>query len=142
MTKGCDVKINPYLIFNGNCREAFETYAGIFGGQIDAFMPFAGTPAEAYVSPEWKDKVMHVTMTFGGNVLMGSDAGSGDFEKPQGMSVAIVLDDPDEAERVFNALAEGGEVKMPFQETFWAHRFGMATDRFGTPWLINCDKPA
>lgn len=91
---------------------------------------------------DWKDKTLHASLSFDGNILMGSDAGSGNFEKPQGMMVSIVLADPVDAERIFTALSEGGEIKMPFQETFWAHRFGMAVDRFGIPWSVNCDKPA
>jgi PhnB protein len=133
------MKTNPYLVFNGNCREAFAFYEQLFAGTIEACSTFAGTPAEAHVPPDWKDKILHVALRFGDNVLMGSDAGGEYFEPMQGMSVTIVLDDPQEAERIFTALAEGGTVKMPFAETFWARGFGMATDRFGTPWIVNCE---
>ena len=92
--------------------------------------------------PEKLDKIMHASLTVGDTVLMGSDALPNYFEKPQGFSVSLVLNDPDEAERVFNALAENGIVQMPIQETFWAARFGMLVDRFGTPWMINCDLAA
>jgi len=74
-------------------------------------------------------------------VLMGSDAPSDHFQKPQGFDVAIQADDPKEAERIFAALADNGTVRMPIQETFWATRFGMLTDKFGIPWMINCDRP-
>lgn len=132
---------HPYLIFNGNCREAFAFYETLFHGQIEMISTFAGTPAEAHVPPEWKDKVLHAALRYGDNVLYGSDAGGPNYETPQGFGIAIVLADPSEAERLFHALAEGGTIKMPFGETFWAHRFGMVTDRFGTPWMVNCDKP-
>ena len=132
----------PYLIFNGDCREAFDFYADVFRGEVTAISTFAGTPAESYVPPDWKDKVLHVELRYGDNVLYGSDAAGSNYQKPQGFGVAIVLADPPEAERIFNALAQGGNVGMPFAETFWAHRFGMVTDRFGQPWMVNCDKPA
>ena len=87
-----------------------------------------------------RDKIMHVHMTVGDQVLMGSDAPPGHFEKPQGFSVSLGIDDPAEAERVFNALAEGAQVTMPLQKTFWADRFGMLVDRYGTPWMVNCQQ--
>lgn len=132
---------HPYLIFNGNCREAFDFYAALFHGRIEATMTFAGTPAEAHVPPHWKDKVLHVELRYGDNILYGSDAGGDNYVKPQGFGVAIVLDDIAEAEQLFNGLAEGGTVKMPFAETFWARRFGMVDDRFGIPWMVNCGQP-
>ena len=93
--------------------------------------------------PEWRDKILHASLTVG-------DASPDGFrrparhtiEQPKGFSVSLQLKDPAEAERIFNALAEGGTVKMPFQETFWAARFGMLVDRFGIPWMINCEKAA
>jgi PhnB protein len=78
----------------------------------------------------------------GDTVLMGSDAPTNCFQKPQGFSVSLVFTDTDEAERIFSALSENGTVQMPIQETFWAARFGMLVDRFGTPWMINCDHTA
>ena len=69
---------------------------------------------------------------------MGSDGMPGKMEKPQGFDVSIQVQEPAEAERIFNALADGGDIVMAIDETFWAHRFGMLTDRFGTPWMVNC----
>jgi PhnB protein len=136
------MKMNPYLTFDGQCEEAFKFYADVLDGKIDAIMPFKGTPAEEHMPPESRDKVMHASLTFEGGVLMGTDAPPA-YRKPmQGMSVSLQLTDPQEAERLFTALAEGGTVTMPMEETFWALRFGAVTDRFGTPWMINCDKPA
>ncbi len=136
------MQLNPYLLFDGRCEEAFKFYAECLGGKIEAMMPHAGTPAEKQCPAEWRDKILHASMKVDGQVLMGSDAPPQYYEKPQGFSVSIQLTDPVAAERIFKALVEQGTVKMPFQETFWAHRFGMLVDRFGIPWIINCDKAA
>src|SRR5262245_37931141 len=136
------MQINPYLYFNGDCEAAFKFYAQCLGGKIEAMMPHAGTPAEGHVPAEWRSKILHARLTAGDAVLMASDAPPGHFAKPQGFSVSIQIKDPVEAERIFQALAEGGSVQMPFAETFWAVRFGMLMDRFGIPWMINCPKPA
>jgi PhnB protein len=132
------MKLNPYLIFNGECEAAFKFYEHCLGGKIDAMMPHAGTPAEEHVPAAWRDKILHASMTIDGEVLMASDAPPDQYQKPQGFSVTLHIKDPAEAERVFDALAEGGTIQMPLEQTFWATRFGMLTDRFGTPWMINC----
>jgi PhnB protein len=134
--------VNPYLTFDGDCEEAFKVYEKVLGGKIVAMMPHEGTPAETHVPAEWRKKILHARLVFGDNVLMASDAPPGRFEKMQGFSVSLVLKDPDEAERIFNAFANGGTVRMPLGETFWAIKFGMLTDRFGTPWMVNCEKAA
>ena len=134
------MQLNPYLLFNGQCEAAFRFYERCLGGKIVAMMPHAGTPAEGQVPPEWRDKIIHARLVVGDQVLMGSDAPPDHFEKPQGFSVTLGIDNPVEAERVFNALAENGTVRMPIQQTFWAERFGMLVDRFGIPWMINCEK--
>jgi len=134
------MQINPYLVFNGNCEEAFKFYEKCLGGKIDALIPHAGSPAENFVPAEWRDKILHVHLTVGSQVLMGSDAPPDRFKIPQGFSVSLQIQDPAEGERVFNVLSEGGKVGMPFQQTFWAYRFGMLVDRFDIPWMVNCDK--
>ena len=134
--------VNPYLTFDGDCEEAFKVYEKVLGGKIVAMMPHEGTPAETHVPAEWRKKILHARLVFGDNVLMASDAPPGRFERMQGFSVSLVLKDPDEAERIFNAFANGGTVRMPLGETFWAIKFGMLTDRFGTPWMVNCEKAA
>jgi PhnB protein len=136
------MQVNTYLTFDGNCEAAFKFYEKVLGGNIVAMFPHKGTPAEGHVPPEWQDKIMHARMTVGDTVLMASDAPP-NFQQPmQGFSVSIQIETPAEAERVFHALAEGGAVRMPIQETFWAQRFGMLVDKFGTPWMINCEKAA
>ena len=135
------MQLNPYLVFDGRCEAAFNFYQKVLGGKIEAMLPHEGTPAEAHVPPEWRKKIMHARLVVGDKVLMGSDAPPDRFQKPQGFSVSLHFKDTAEAERVFNALADNGVVQMPIQETFWAARFGMLIDRFGIPWMVNCDRP-
>ena len=135
------MNLNPYLTFNGNCETAFKFYEKSLGGKIEAMFPHEGTPAEAHVPAEWRKKIMHARLIVDGEVLMGSDAPPDRSDGAmKGFSVTLSIEQPAEADRVFAALAEKGTVRMPIQETFWAQRFGMLTDRFGTPWMINCEK--
>ena len=136
------MQLIPNLVFNGQCKEAFTFYEKVLGGKIVAMITPENAPAAEFKSPEWKNKVLHASLAVGDEVLMGGDAPSEWYEEPKGTSVTIQIDDPAEAERIFNALAENGTVRMPLQETFWAIRFGMLVDRFGTPWMINCGKAA
>ena len=137
------MQFNTYLYFDGNCEEAFKFYEKLFGGKIDAMFPHEGSPAANHVPPEWQKKILHARMAIGDAILMGSDAPPGRFHKQQGFSININLKDAAQAERIFNTLAEGAvSVTMPFAETFWAHRFGMLTDRFGIPWMVNVEKAA
>ena len=133
--------LNTYLFFDGQCEEAFRFYERTLGGKIVAMATFKDTPMAAQTPAEWQGKIAHARLQLGNNLLMGSDGMGDHYEKPQGMTVTVNIDDPATAERVFNALAEGGTTRMPIQETFWAKRFGMTTDRFGTPWMVNCEKP-
>ena len=133
------MQLNPYLLFNGNCAEAFKFYEQTLGGKIEGLFTYSGSPAAEHAPPEWGDKVMHATIAIGDQKLMGSDPPPGHYEQPKGMSVSISLNDPEKGERIFNALAEGGTTTMPFQKTFWASGFGMCTDRFGIPWMVNCE---
>ena len=135
------MQLNPYLSFNGQCEAAFKFYAEVLGGQILATMTYGETPMADQTPPEWRGKIAHTRMTVGGTLLMGSDSPPDRFEPMKGITITLGIDEPAEAERVFHALAAGGTVTMPIQETFWARRFGMLTDRFGTPWMINCEKP-
>ena len=134
------MQLNPYLFFTGQCEAAFKFYAELLGGKIIAMMTHAGTPAENQVPPEWREKIIHARMVIGEQLLMGSDAPPGHFHQPQGFSVSLMVDEPEDAERIFHTLAENGTVKMPLQKTFWAIRFGMLVDRFGIPWMVNCEE--
>jgi PhnB protein len=132
----------PYLTFDGSCREAMEFYARTLRADIESMFTFAGTPAEEHVKPELRGQIMHASLAMKGQtILMASDAGGMPHAKAGGMSVSIVMDDTPEAERIFAALSEGGTVTMPLDKTFWAERFGMCVDRYGTPWMINSGMP-
>ncbi|AMJ62521.1 VOC family protein [Bosea sp. PAMC 26642] len=137
------MKLSTYLMFDGNCREAFTRYNEVLGGKITAMMDHRGTPAEAHVPPQWHDKIMHACLEIDGQMLMASDAPPERSDGPmRSVSVNVTVATPEEAERVFAALAEGGTVTMPIAETFWSPRFGMAKDRFGTNWMVNAEQPA
>jgi PhnB protein len=132
------MQISPYLNFDGQCAEAFRFYEQVLGGKIEMMMTFGESPMAGEVPPAAHDRVMHVSMTAGGQNLMGSDSPPEMYQRPQGLYVSLHYDTAEEGARVFNALAEGGTVVMPFEKTFWAEGFGMLTDRFGTPWMVNC----
>ena len=136
------MQLNPYLTFNGQCEAAFKFYEKCLGGKIEAMLTHEGTPAEQGVPTEWRKKILHARLTVGDQELMASDAPPERYEKPQGFSVSLNVNTPAEAERIFHALAENGKVQMPLAQTFWAIRFGMCVDRFGIPWMVNCEKAA
>jgi PhnB protein len=132
----------PYLTYDGQCEEAFRFYEKCLGGKIEAMLSYAGSPAEGHMPAELRDKILHARLISGEAVLMGTDGPSDRYAKPNGIWVALQIKDPVEAERVFQALSEGGTVQMPLQETFWALRYGMMVDKFGIPWMVNCESPA
>jgi PhnB protein len=136
------MQVNTYLNFNGNCEAAFKFYEQCLGGKIVNLLTHGNAPSAEHVPADWHDKVMHVCLDLGDRLLMGSDSPPGYFEAPQGFYVQLSIDEPDKAEHIFHTLAANGKVKMPFEPTFWAFRFGMVVDRFGTPWMINCEKAA
>ena len=132
---------NAYLLFDGNCAEAFKFYESVLDAKIEGMFPYAGSPAAEQAPPDFGDKIMHATMSVGNTKLMASDAPPGQYKKPEGISVALGLHDTKRGEQIFNALSENGHVIMPFQQTFWAAGFGMCVDRFGIPWMVNCEAP-
>jgi PhnB protein len=136
------MQLNPNLMFNGQCEAAFRFYEKVLGGKIEAMMRFEGSPMAAQTPPDRRNKIMHARMTVGDKTLMGTDAPPDRYEPMKGFSVTISVDDPDQAERIFRVLSENGTVQMPIQKTFWAARFGMLVDQFGTPWMVNCEQSA
>ena len=134
------MKLSSYLHFSGQCEEAFNLYAKVFNAKPNGMFRFANSPMAGQFGPDWDNKIMHVDLPIDGQVLMGSDAPGPHFEKPQGFAVCIEPANEAEAERVYKALSEGGNVKMPLQETFWAKRYAHFIDRYGTPWMINISK--
>jgi PhnB protein len=137
-----EMKISPYLNFPGNCEEAFKFYEKTFGGKIEFRMTHGESPMAAQVEADWRDKIMHISLRIGDDVILGSDAPPQYQQKTQGFYISISLKDAAEAKRVFNALAENGQVNLAFSETFWSPGFGMLIDRFGIPWMVNTDQAA
>ncbi|WP_150806649.1 VOC family protein [Pseudomonas fluorescens] len=135
------MKINPYLIFNGDCKDAFTFYAKCLQGTLEVMMTFGESPAREHFPADLHHLIIHTRLLVGDQALMGSDTTP---DRPtQGMSgcsVSLNVDSIAEAERVFGALADGGSIEMPLEATFWAARFGMLVDRFGVSWMVNCEK--
>ena len=135
------MKIVTSLSFKGECREAFEFYRSVLGGEIQAFA-FGEGPPDMPVKPEYRDWLMHAWLELPGNqAIMGADMPpefAPNIDKPKnGFDVTFHSSDPVEARRVFDALSEGGKVGMAFSETFWSPGYGSFTDRFGIPWMVN-----
>lgn len=131
--------LEPYLSFHGNCREAFEFYAAVLGGKIEAMLTAAEAPGGADLAPECRYGIMHARLNLNGRALLASDMPSGQTSPMQGIHLSLAVATVQEAERIYAALSEGGKIAMPLGETFWSPRFAMFTDRFGTPWMINCE---
>jgi len=134
------MQASPHLHFKGNCREAFNFYAATLRGRIAFAMTYGESPAASQTPPEVRDQIIHARLEFGNQAIMGCDPPRERFQPAQGFNVLLTVQDPAEAERVFVALAREGSISMPFAQTFWAYRFGMCTDRFGIPWMVNCEQ--
>lgn len=149
------MKIMPYLFFDGTCEEAFRFYEKALGGKINELHRFNEMPPQegggddngcGPMTPEQQaaigQKIMHVNLIVDDQMIMGSDNPQ-DYKGVEGVSISIGIEDVEKGRKVFDALSEGGDVKMPYQETFWAAGFGMCTDKFGVPWMVNAgDKPS
>ena len=128
-----------YLAFNGNCADAMRFYERALNGKLEVLMSGADSPMAADIPKEFADRILHARLALpGGGMLYAGDApGNIPYEGIKGVSIAVDYASVAEAEKVFAALAAGGQTSMPMQPTFWARRFGMCTDRFGTPWIVN-----
>ena len=133
------MQMTPYLSFKGDCEAAFRFYEQSLGGHLGPVFRYGGSPMAGQVPADWSDKIMHGSLTIGGQTLMGGDVAPDRYEEPKGFSLSLQIESTAEAERVFGELANGGEIRMPLERTFWAARFGMVVDRFGIPWMINCE---
>lgn len=131
------VSLNPYLNFDGQCRDAFEFYARCLDAEIIFMLTMGESPMADQVPPETHSRICHACLQGPGIMLMGSDCPSEFYEKPQGTVINVQVDSAAHAETLFATLAEGGEIRMPMESTFWAERFGMLIDRFATPWMVN-----
>jgi PhnB protein len=127
--------VTPYLSFSGNCEEALNFYASVLGGKIEGLNRFAGSPMESDVPADFKNKIMHGSLTSPLGTLMGADS-SQPLDKGNRVSLSITPQAAD-ADRIFGRLADGGAVMMPLQEVFWGGRFGVVTDRYGFSWMLS-----
>ena len=135
------MQMNPYLSFKGECEAAFKFYERCLGAQPGAIFRYAGTPMAKHVPADWSEKIMHGSVTIGEQVLMAGDVAPDQYEEPKGFSLSLQITSTADAERIFHEPAKDGRVVVPLAKTFWAARFGMVVDRFGIPWLINCECP-
>jgi PhnB protein len=133
------MEMNTYVNFPGSCAEAFRFYQQHLGGTIGMMMTHGQAPEQSQVKPEWKDAVLHARMSVGGTDLLGADIPNA--QPMRSAYLSLHVDSDAEAERIYAALTDGGEVFMPLQETFFASRFGQLRDRFGINWMILRERP-
>jgi PhnB protein len=137
LTGGETVTIQPYLFFEGRCDEAIEFYKRVLGAEVTMLMRFKDCPDQSMVKPETANKVMHSNLRIGDSNMLASDGMcSGQQSNFQGFSLSVTVKDEAEAEKKFNALSDGGQVRMPLSKTFFAKSFGMVADRFGVGWMV------
>lgn len=132
--------IEPYLFFNGRCEEAIEFYRTALGAEVEFTMRFKDSPEPpqpGMVPPGFENKIMHASLRVGQTVLMASDGCSAEKASFEGFSLALSVSSEAEAGRVFAALSDGGQVRMPLTKTFWSPCFGMLADRFGIAWMVS-----
>jgi PhnB protein len=138
------MKVESYLFFEGRCEEALQFYAKALGARIGMVMRYKEAPeqpSEGMVAPGSDEKIMHADFTVGDTRIMASDGGCSGNAQFGGFSLAIACRTPDEADRCFNALADGGQVQMPLGQTFFSPRFGMVQDKFGVGWMVVVEQP-
>jgi PhnB protein len=134
------MKLTPHLTFGGQCEAAFQFYERCLGGKIQFMLSYGNSPMAEQVPAEWREKIVHATLTIGANTLVGADVIPEQYEQPKGFFLLLHIDDPMETERMFQALSENGTVQMPLQKTFWSVCFGVVVDQFGVPWELHCDQ--
>jgi PhnB protein len=136
------MSVTPYLFFDGRCEEAIEFYKKTLGAEVKMMMRFKDAPDKTMCTPGTENKVMHACLSIGGTDVMASDGRVQNKPKFEGFALSISPKDEADAERLFKALADGGQVQMPLAETFFAKSFGMVADRFGVGWMIIVEKKA
>ena len=139
-----EMALKPHLsiMFDGQCEAAFSFYERCLNGTISFMLTWGQSPAVAEAPPDWDGKVYHATLRVDDFVMMGGDVPWDKYAKPNGFSIVLGIDNPADAERIFDELAQNGRIAMPLQETFWASRYGALVDRFGIAWEVNCERPA
>jgi PhnB protein len=135
------MKLNTYLNYGGNCAEAFRFYEQNLGAKITMIMTHGQMPDPNGVKPDWADKVLHARIELGGTAFFGADIPSPPFEPMRSAYLSLAVDSIAEAERIYALLSDGGQIFMPMAETFFAHRFAMFRDKFGTSWMLLNEKP-
>jgi PhnB protein len=133
------MQLHTYLNYGGNCEQAFRFYEQHLGGKITMLMKHGENPEPSQVPPEWKDSVLHARMQLGGTELLGADIPN--FQPIRSAYLSLTVNSDKEAERIHDLLADGGQIFMPMRETFFASRFSMLRDRFGTSWMILNPRP-
>jgi len=131
------MQLSVHLNFDGQCAAAFRQYHRLFGGRLSTLMTYGESPMADRVPVEWRDRIVHATLSLDGMELMGADVAPESYTSPQGFAVVLNIDDVERARELFGSLAEGGTLRLPFQKTFWSQGYGMLVDRFGVPWEIN-----
>ncbi|MFD0862427.1 VOC family protein [Sungkyunkwania multivorans] len=135
------MKLHPYVMFNGQCEQAIEFYKDIFDAQVPVLMRYGEAPPEVLTTPEdHKQKIMHATIAFGGVSFQLCDNMQPNYKRGNSNHLYITMDSEHEAAMVFESLAEGGTIGMPFDETFWGSKFGMCTDKFDVQWMVSAEK--
>ena len=134
------MKLNPYLNYGGNCKQAFRFYEEHLGGEITMMMTHGQQPNPNDASPD-KDAILHARMNIGDTELMGADVPPERFQPMRSAYLSLVVGSIEEAERIYAVLSDGGEIFMRMEETFFAFRFGMLRDKFGTSWMILHERP-
>ena len=135
------MKLNTYLNYGGNCEQAFRFYEQHLGGKITQLSRHGDNPAAGNVPEDWKNAVLHARIAIGGTELFGADIPPDRFQPMRSAYLSLTVDSSVEADRIYALLTDGGQIFMPMQETFFAHRFAMFRDRFGTSWLLLHERP-
>ena len=130
------MQVQPYLFFDGRSEEAIEFYRNALGAEVTFLMRFKECPEKSSIPPGAEEKVMHASLRIGDTTVMASDGECKGRENFGGISLSLTAADEAEAERLFNALADGGQVRVPLTKTFFSPRFGVVADRFGVPWMV------
>ncbi|HSL23889.1 MAG TPA: VOC family protein [Vicinamibacterales bacterium] len=130
------MKLYTYLNYGGNCRQAFEFYAEHLGARITSITTHGELSESSNVPPEWKDAIVHARIEIGGTMVLGADIPPDRFQPMRSAYLSLMVDSVDEAERIYALLTKDGQIFMPMEETFFAHRFAMFRDRFGTSWML------
>jgi PhnB protein len=135
------MKLHTYLNYGGNCEQAFRFYEQHLGGKITMMMTHDQQPAPDNVPADWQKAILYARMTIGETEIMGNDVPPERFQPMRSVYLSLTLDSIDEAERIHDLLSDGGQIFMPMQETFFAFRFSMLRDKFGTSWMIIHERP-